>query len=123
MSKLIQRAIVPSLLLTAGIASLVYGSLFHAATVVEEQEVEESVPLPSPFGPPGAAGAPFGETGMPPFLPPERLVAKVKRKIVSEKVTAEAVLVREVTFGGVVRLANGELKRTYSGKAPSLCPT
>ena len=35
----------------------------------------------------------------------------------------EWVLVREMTFGGVARLENGELKRTYSGKPPALCPT
>ena len=32
-------------------------------------------------------------------------------------------LVREATFGGITRLENGELKRTYSGKPPALCPT
>lgn len=35
----------------------------------------------------------------------------------------EWVIVREVTVGGVVLLANGQLKRTYSGQPPSLCPT
>jgi|WetSurMetagenome_2_1015567.scaffolds.fasta_scaffold414084_1 hypothetical protein len=35
----------------------------------------------------------------------------------------ESTIVREVTIGGVVLLANGHLKRTYTGKPPALCPT
>jgi hypothetical protein len=35
----------------------------------------------------------------------------------------ESVIVREVTVGGMTRLADGNLQRTYSGKPPSLCPT
>jgi hypothetical protein len=36
---------------------------------------------------------------------------------------AESTIVRDATFDGVALLANGHLKRTYSGAPPSLCPT
>jgi hypothetical protein len=36
---------------------------------------------------------------------------------------SEWAIVRDVTVGGVMRLPNGHLKRTYSGKPPALCPT
>ena len=36
---------------------------------------------------------------------------------------SEQSIVRDVTVGGVERLPNGHLKRTYSGKPPTLCPT
>jgi hypothetical protein len=36
---------------------------------------------------------------------------------------SEWMIVREVTVGGVTLLTDGHLKRTYSGKPPSLCPT
>jgi hypothetical protein len=36
---------------------------------------------------------------------------------------SESTIVREVTFDGVALLANGHLKRTYSGAPPKTCPT
>jgi hypothetical protein len=56
------------------------------------------------------------------------LPAGMLRKDIEEKYLAvqdepERVLVREITIGGVTRLANGQLKRTYSGKPPLLCPS
>ena len=48
---------------------------------------------------------------------------KVTEKFVEAREEPEWVIVREVTVGGVTRLDNGQLKRTYSGKPPSLCPT
>jgi hypothetical protein len=36
---------------------------------------------------------------------------------------SESTIVREVTFDGVALLANGHLRRTYSGKPPKACPT
>jgi hypothetical protein len=35
----------------------------------------------------------------------------------------ESAIVRDVTVGGVMLVADGQLKRTYSGKPPALCPT
>ena len=37
--------------------------------------------------------------------------------------TAEPVLVKEVSIGGLERDANGNLHKTYSGKPPAACPT
>ena len=48
---------------------------------------------------------------------------KVTEKYVESSEEPEWAIIREVTFGGVVRLANGVLKRTYSGKPPALCPS
>jgi hypothetical protein len=48
---------------------------------------------------------------------------KVTEKYFETSEELERGIVRDVTIGGVTRLANGALKRTYSGKAPSLCPT
>jgi hypothetical protein len=123
---LAQRAVAPVLLTLAGVASLIYGAAFHVASVTEEQEVEETIEVPSAFGPPpGFADGPgFGGPGAmgSPFAPPP-VVTKVKRKIFVTADTAEPTLVWEITIGGLARLDTGELKRTYSGAAPSLCPS
>ena len=68
------------------------------------------------FGPPGFAPPPSF------FQPPPHL-AKVTKKIFITKDELEPALIREVTIGGVALFEAGKLKRTYSGKAPSLCPT
>jgi hypothetical protein len=57
------------------------------------------------------------------FALPEPPLEKVTETRVIPKIEPEWVVVREVTFGGVMRLASGELKRTYSGQPPALCPT
>jgi len=48
---------------------------------------------------------------------------KVTEDYVDEREEPEWAIVRDVTVGGVALLANGHLKRTYSGKPPSLCPS
>lgn len=125
----IKRTFVPGVLLLAGIASLVYGTAFHVVPVTEEQEIEKKIIVPTAFGPPGM-GDPFFAGGFPeeessddedPFSStPTR---KVKVRVVKTYDQSEPSLVREVTFGGVVLLASGELRRTYSGTPPSLCPS
>lgn len=35
----------------------------------------------------------------------------------------EPNLIREVAIGGLERDASGEIKKTYTGKAPKACPT
>ncbi len=84
----------------------------------------------NPFEPPSAGNAPGGdsenpfESGSQPPLPiPGIKMQKVIEKYSELSNDPEWVIVRDVTVGGVIRLANGPLKRTYSGKAPSLCPT
>ncbi|HPM80396.1 MAG TPA: hypothetical protein PLF81_06830 [Candidatus Anammoximicrobium sp.] len=131
----ILRAAVPLVLLAGGIASLAYGVARHTAVVSVEQEIEIDLAAPPGMEFPGVeGGAPgFGppgfEPGMaapdfpPPFLqlPPE--LSKVKEKVIVSEPSSELTLIREVTFGGVVRLDTGVLWRTYTGDPPSLCPT
>jgi len=97
-------------LVLAGLAQVIYGVGFHTAAVVTEKETAAPPPIPGP--PPG-----FGFGNRPPPPPPRPL----KLLVLADE--AEFVLIREVTFGGVTRLESGELKRTYSGRPPSLCPT
>ena len=119
MLKIIQRAILPAMLLFLGIASLTFGVRHHAKTVFEDKEIEISiVPPDMPLPPSDFNGPP---NFMPPRLPPE--LQKVKRTIVVGKDAPEMAMIRDVTIGGLVLTEAGELKRTYSGKPPSLCPT
>jgi hypothetical protein len=55
--------------------------------------------------------------------PPDMRYEKVTEKFFEARAEPECVIVREVTVGGVTRLDSDQLKRTYSGTAPSLCPT
>ena len=123
---IIRRAIVPVLLLLGSIGSVIYGARFHTVQVMEEEEREISIAPPPGVFPPGM---PFGDTGfggsppgMPPGMPPPPAFTTTVIETTSVP-TSEPTLIWEVTFGGVARLELGELKRTYSGKAPSLCPT
>jgi hypothetical protein len=114
-------------LLLAGTGSLVYGWFFHAAPVAVEKERQISIAVPSlpglegpsQEGPPADDGSPFRT---PPNIPGIKF-EKMTEKYVETSEKPEWALVREVTFGGVVRLANGQLKQTYSGKPPALCPS
>ncbi len=138
---IIHRAILPGLLIAAGIASVVYGAMYHSVPVVEEREEEIDVAPPplDNFGPmeedPAMCGPgfpPMGEPGMggPPGLGPPPGFAELPPHLAKEKVTIfvtedepEPTLIREVTVGGLALFEAGKLKRTYSGKIPSLCPT
>ena len=137
MWKVIRRAVLPVLLIAGSVASVIYGARHNTQVVLEEEEREILIGPPPEAFPPGLMpgmppGAQPGMPGMPPgfpgpggfpqpFLPPPQI--KVIEKILVPTDTSEFTLTRELTFGGVVLLASGELKRTYSGKAPSLCPT
>lgn len=75
---------------------------------------------------PGGEENPFeaaDNTPSPPLGMPPMRFQKINEPYEDEQLEPESVIVREVTFGGVVRLANGQLKRTYSGQPPALCPT
>jgi hypothetical protein len=135
---IVQRALVPIVLVGAGIALVVYGAAYHTVEVAEEQEIEIEVEPPMPFGPefpgddPELGGPPgFGPPGLEPpeLAPPFPIVqpppdfAKRQVKVLVTEVEREPVVIREVTIGGLVLLEPGTLERTYSGKPPSLCPT
>jgi hypothetical protein len=119
MGKLILRAIAPIGLFGCGIASLIYGAAYHAAPVSKEQEMEIDVPLPPEFLPPGQPPSVEFPPGMtqPPFG------QKIVEKVIVTADKSEPALIREITFGGVTLLASGEIRQTYTGEPPSLCPT
>ena len=135
------------LLVFAG-GALWYGALFHKVQIFEQQEREIAIPVPTPFGsadappeePSGGAAAdeddPFSSppskpaqpTAKPAQNPPALLPSDATFKKVTEKYWAareetEWVISRDVTFGGLTRLADGQVRRTYSGKPPTMCPT
>jgi hypothetical protein len=83
----------------------------------------------NPFASPSSAEKPAGNSDNP-FegqadvpAPSDVKFAKVTEEYVDVSLEPESAIVRDMTFGGVELLANGHLKRTYSGKPPSLCPT
>jgi hypothetical protein len=84
-----------------------------------------------PFHSPQAGNGAAANSGNPFEAPPppgQPNIPGIRLKKISEDYTevvfdSEWSIVRDVTVGGVMRLANGHLKRTYSGKPPALCPT
>jgi hypothetical protein len=108
MRAVLRRALAPSILLLAGVAALVYGAIGHTVPVGVEKEREVSVPTYTPDG--------WGK-------PPVVKIKKTTEKYLEPLEEPEWVLVRDTAVGGLKRLDNGELKRTYSGKPPALCPT
>jgi hypothetical protein len=123
MRSILRRACLPILLAVGGAAMLVYGVKCHLISVVEYRETKVTIDIPSPFLPDEQSpdpGAPqFG--GPPP--PIKQTVTQIDRITIIEH---EPAVTRDVTVGGVVLLASGEIKRTYdssSGKGPALCPT
>jgi hypothetical protein len=148
----VQRAVVPLVLLAAGIVSAVYGAKHHVIPVDQEHEEEVSIPIPTPFGPgpggpeeqafpggpPEPGAPPFSEgqppgaeppgepptDGPPPLWQPPGMSIKVIKKVIVTTDEPEPKIVREVSVGGVARVESGEIKRTYSGnEGPALCPT
>lgn len=125
----IRRAALPVVLTGGGLASLIYGAVFHFAPVEEERETEITIDVPAPFSPGPFGGPQFGGPpsfrGGSPFGGPPPFVKKTVKQIDTVTVEqSEPSLTRKVTIGGVARLPTGEIKRTYSGDAgPALCPT
>jgi hypothetical protein len=123
---ILQRGLLPIVMLGLGIASLVWGAKHHILEIYEEQEIEISIAPPpemmQPMSPPGFPGGPDG--GMEPFMagPPPELQTVTQIVLVSiEEPESQAVF--EITIGGLALLETGELQRTYIGAPPSLCPT
>lgn len=143
---ILQRAIVPLVLLIAGIASTISGAKHHLIPVVQEHEEEVSIPMPTPFGPgpegplppdgpPGAPeppsfapgqmpGADMPPGGPPAFWQPPPALTKVIKKVIITTDEPEPKIIREVSVGGLTLADSGEIKRTYTGdEGPALCPT
>jgi hypothetical protein len=116
---IIKRGIIPGLLLIVGLASLIYGSRFRFEPVLTERKTEvtievlEAAPqIPGPFD----DNRQFAG-------PPQMRKQTVQR---TEEVAinlSEPAMIRDVTVGGLTLNKLNELKRTYGGKPPTLCPT
>ena len=78
-------------------------------------------PMDDGFGPPMDDG--FGDPGMPGMIAPSSFLSKIKETVIITESESEASLMREVSIGGVTLLAEGILRRTYSGDPPLLCPS
>ncbi|NIP23538.1 MAG: hypothetical protein GWN67_05335 [Phycisphaerae bacterium] len=92
-----KRLVFSLLLVPAAVIALAYGFIFHSTLIMVQpsDEIEEDSPH---------------ET----------------TQHVSEWLDLdlrEPAVIRDVTVGGLVRLDSGAIKRTYSGKPPSACPT
>ena len=143
----VKRFLAMVFLLLGGAGSLLYGSFCHRVTVEEDKQREISIAVPTmsefgdtsfepggdtmagdidPFHTPSDGGDPSENPFENPPGPPVPFgmrFEKVTEKYVESSEEWEPTIVWEVTIGGVVRMANGPLKRTYSGKPPALCPT
>lgn len=124
----ILRSIPPLVLLGGGIASVIYGAMYHTAPVSVEQEIEIPIAPPPMAGFPGEPPfeEPLGDPsfgGPPDMMAPPPFLEKVTETIIVTEPEREFTLIREVTFGGVTLLASGDIMRTYTGEPPSLCPT
>ena len=137
------RTLWAALLFAGGVASLVYGAMYHAVPVerntlkcqtvpVDHEEYREDpfgAPFPGmpPSGPafpdPGMGPSPGGPAfGPPPGFPGTQcpkvkvIVTQYEQKNVLKPVVEdepEPILVFEMTRGGVVLAESGILKRTY----------
>jgi hypothetical protein len=130
---IVRRAVAPTLLVAIGVAAIVMGVGFHPIVVLTEQTVEKTttevidVPLPPPEAGPDGSGdlaadqIPFG---MPTSI--KKTVTRIQTVKEEKPLTiSEPDFTRDVTVGGVVRLASGALRRTYGSesKGPAECPT
>ena len=123
---ILQRGLLPIVMLGLGVVALVWGAKHHILEIFEEQEIKISIAPPpemmQQMAPPGFPGGPDG--GMPPLMPgPPPELQTVTQIVLVSKEESESQAVFEITIGGLALLETGELQRTYSGAPPSLCPT
>jgi hypothetical protein len=115
----VRRGILPGLLLIGGLVSLIYGSRFHFVPVLTKETTEKTIDVPVPpsqIPPPFPGAQEFGG-------PPQFRKQTVKSTELVTISVSEPALIRDVTVGGVALNKFHRIERTYSGKAPSLCPT
>jgi hypothetical protein len=112
------KKLIPILVILAGAAALVFGFGFNTHTVHYDEAIKIEAP-PVEQNPFGEFGPPPGESSI--EAPPKAIT------VLEDRQTAEpeSNLVLEVTRGGVTRLDDGSIKRTYvAGEGPpALCPT
>jgi hypothetical protein len=112
------RVALSAIVALAGLALLTYGMAVHSAPVLVEQEVTPPLePAVEPPPDPGLPASPFFAQPPPPAPPP------VPKKVLVALPQPESRLLRDATVGGLTRLDDGRIKRTYSGDGPALCPT
>ena len=100
------------LVLLAGIVAVGYGVWVHSVDVGLKPEAAAQPP------PDAVSDDTLKMMG---FAPPPKAEAADAPKTIVE---FEPALVREVSVGGVAReVASGKIQRTYSGEAPTQCPT
>ena len=125
MWSIIRRALVPALLVIVGAAALVEGVRYHPISVLVEKETPTTIEVPLVL-PPDPTEGNSSSPGMP-FGGPTFIKKTVTRIDLVAIILSEPDATRDVTVGGLVRLTSGdhagELKRTYSGNGPALCPT
>jgi hypothetical protein len=95
----------------------------------EPRPANEAGQQENPFAPrmnPGTEENPFEARGGPagglPELPPGLQTKRESEQYTVALQLSEWALVFDATVGGLTRV-NGELRRTYSGQPPALCPT
>jgi hypothetical protein len=98
------RAAVALALILCGVGAIVYAAAFHVVPVQPEP------PKPEAAGP----AAPAVEAAPPAEAAPAQPATVME---------SEPALVKEVSIGGVTLAGSGDIQRTYSGQAPSQCPT
>ncbi len=115
-------------LFSVGIGFLVYGLGYHTVPVGDNRQIEGDLASPlqpdrdnAPLSPGDQDASSFGGTPVA-VLPSARMNKAIETVLVTED-TTEARLNREVSVGGVTLWETGEIRRTYTGKPPSLCPT
>ncbi len=115
----IRCAILPGLLILGGLASLIYGARFHYLPVITKEAAKKNIDIPAALS---QIPQPF--SGAQGFGAPAQTQKQTVRsmEVVLIKIS-EPALIRDVTVGGVALNKSDKLERTYSGKAPSLCPT
>jgi hypothetical protein len=121
---IIRRAIVPAALLAGGLASLIYGAIFHQVPMVEDHESETTIEVPAELPPRPPMGDNFPPDGEP-FLPPLRMVKKkVTRVETVAALESEPATMRDASVGAIELLESGELKRAaVATEGPALCPS
>ena len=123
------RRFLPLLLalggVAAGVAFIGYGYAFHTATVLVEGEAPAAEPPPPDAQPPAPPEEPPPPSWMAapqpprPVEPPPPPPPPAKQPVE----LGEWDLVRDATVGGIKRMADGQLARTYVGGPGKACPT
>ena len=104
------RVTLTVLAVVAAAGLIAYGVLVHSTTVLVE-------------GAPAEPPPPVVSSDLPPGLPPPFVPPGPSEPEIVELELSEPEITLDVTVGGLERLEDGRIVRTYSGEAPEACPT